>query len=371
MKIGIITQILHANYGGILQAFALETVLDKMGHQAEVIERDLYNTSFIYVCHHALRKLCTNILFHRNEELFPTLKKARNKPIEGKFTHRFIHNHIRQRVVKSSAELKESNYDAYVVGSDQVWRPRYNGQLLDDSFLKFAKNWNIKRIAYAASFGTDDWEYTHKQEKEYKKLVKKFDAISVREKSGIDLCKIHFGTDAIHVLDPTMLLSPDDYIKLIMDEEKLPEHPLVTYVLDENEHTQKIVKTIAKQRNLTIVRANSHYEDKSLPVEQRIQPPVESWLQKFSQAEFIVADSFHACVFSIIFQRQFIVLSNADRGQARLQSLLSAFGIEDRLIHDIDNFDPSNLSIINYKEVNRILKSKQQESISFLKMALS
>lgn len=110
--------------------------------------------------------------------------------------------------------------DAYVVGSDQVWRPAFNlGPRLGNMFLDFAGD-DVKKISYAASFGCKEWEYTEEQERMCGKLAKRFDAISVREASGVDLCKEHFGVDATLVLDPTLLLNKEDYGKVCHDVPK-------------------------------------------------------------------------------------------------------------------------------------------------------
>ena len=114
------------------------------------------------------------------------------------------------------AYTSQYRFDAYVVGSDQVWRPTYNlGDKLFDMYLAFADGQQVKRLSYAASFGVDKWEYSDDQTRICSELAKQFDAISVREKSGVKLCADNLGVDAIHVLDPTMLLDPSDYNKLI------------------------------------------------------------------------------------------------------------------------------------------------------------
>ena len=105
-------------------------------------------------------------------------------------------------------------FDAIVVGSDQVWRPKYFKDKIENAFLDFAKSWNIKRIAYAASFGTDEWEYAPKQTKRCGELLKLFDFVSVREMSGINLCATHFDLGAKLEPDPTMLLTTEDYMRL-------------------------------------------------------------------------------------------------------------------------------------------------------------
>jgi hypothetical protein len=370
MNIGIITQPLHGNYGGILQAYALTTVLNRMGHNAEIIEREHYNTRLVHTTRVALSTLFRNIINRQKNNLFPDFKKAHDLPIMCKYTYEFIHKYLHLRMVKNCSDINENDYDCYIVGSDQVWRPMYNGGKLMDSYLKFAHDWNVIRLSYAASFGTDDWEYSEEEEQVCRKLIKDFKAISVREESGLKLCKEHFGVEAKHVLDPTMLLEAEDYISLIHKKEELPSKMLVTYILNENSEKKKNIARIAKQLNLKVVRANSHYEDKSYPVTERIQPPIDSWLHKFSQADFIITDSFHACVISILFKKQFIAISNVDRGQARLFSLLKMFGIENHLITDFLNFGISNIRDIDYEKVYGILAVLKKDSYSFLLNAL-
>ena len=143
-------------------------------------------------------------------------------------------------------ELNSMGFDAYIVGSDQCWRPRYS-PAIQNYFLDFVANdCKAKRIAYAASFGVDHWEFTPEDTEKSKELLKKFDAISVREDSAIDLIKNNLGrTDAQHVLDPTMLLSPHQY-KKIVDKEKIAPSPgnLKVYVLDKTPEKDNIVKML-------------------------------------------------------------------------------------------------------------------------------
>ena len=131
-----------------------------------------------------------------------------------------------------SHQAKEGNYDAYVVGSDQCWRPRYNA-FLSSMFLDFVKGEKTKRIAYAASFGTDQWEFTQEMTSICVPLAQKFDFVSVREDSGLKLCKEHLGVNAVHVLDPTLLLTKEDYTHLIKAEnEPQSKGTLFNYILD-------------------------------------------------------------------------------------------------------------------------------------------
>ena len=132
--------------------------------------------------------------------------------------------------------LNEKDFDAIIVGSDQVWRTCYNPQI-ENAFLDFAKEWkHVRRIAYAPSFGIDEWEYSEEQTQKCRQLVQKFDAVSVREVSGVKLCREYLGVEAKHVLDPTMLLDKEDYLYLISRAEVVRHsNTLLQYVLDKNE----------------------------------------------------------------------------------------------------------------------------------------
>lgn len=336
MKIGILTLPLHTNYGGILQAYALQTVLERIGHEVVVI--DTPNVKSAPSLFTLAKRLVKRLLGYR-VGVFSEWKHNRVYPIISQHTQPFVDKYIHRRVVNSPNELRANEFDAIIVGSDQVWRPKYYGKI-EDAYLAFAKGWHIKRIAYAASFGTDDWEYTPEQTKTCGELLRMFDAVSVREASGVQLCKEHFGVEAQHVLDPTMLLAKEDYIRLV-ETADVPKSKgtLLNYILDDSPEKRALIEWVAKEKGLVPFRVNSRIEDHAAPLEERIQPPVEQWLRGFYDAEFVVTDSFHACVFSILFGKPFVVVGNKERGMARFESLLKLFGLEDRLISSIEDYN--------------------------------
>ena len=217
MKIGILTQPLHSNYGGLLQNYALQQTLVRAGHEVETI--DWGGGSGL---HETLYRIKIRVLHTLFPNKYPQLKYRPNKKeraIIQRNTNHFINTYINHTEAMHSYEefvkqASKGKYDAYVVGSDQCWRPCYNA-FLPSMFLDFVQDKQVKRIAYAASFGTDKWEFTPQQTAVCVPLAKKFDMVSVREDSGVKLCKEHLGVDAVHVLDPTMLLTKEEYIQLI------------------------------------------------------------------------------------------------------------------------------------------------------------
>lgn len=294
--------------------------------------------------------------------IFCEQKIKREDPIISQNIKPFIKTHIKRRIIDDFSDVRESEYDAFVVGSDQIWRPRYFHPI-QHAYLDFTKEWKIKRMAYAVSFGTDNWEYTDKQEKECRNLVKKFDYVSVREESGIKLCNEHFGLEVEQVLDPTMLLTKDDYIQLFQSANTHKSNgSLLCYILDETPEKINLINKEAKSRHLQSFWANSK-TDIRLPLKERIQPSVEQWLRNFYEAEFVITDSFHACVFAIIFEKPFIVIGNSYRGMARFTSLLDIFKLKDRLY---TNNKVTSIREIDWLQTASILNEKREYAYTFL-----
>ena len=245
MRIGILTPTPRVNYGGIMQAYALQTVLERMGHDVKVIctprkpwGLPWWEKPFAYT-----KRIIRKYLLGRGNRIF--IEKYENKifPLISQHTQQFVDKYIHQYQVNSFSEIKEGDFDVIVVGSDQIWRPKYYVKI-EECFLSFSRSWrNLKRIAYAASFGTNEWEFTPKQTRRCAQLVKMFDAITVREESGVQLCRQHFCIEARHVLDPTLFLEKEDYTRLIEQANTSQSNgSLFCYILDDSPEKQAIIK---------------------------------------------------------------------------------------------------------------------------------
>lgn len=377
MRIGILTLPLHTNYGGILQAYALQTTLERMGH--EVVIFDTPNKCPLPPLWKLPLSFAKRILLKsmgRIDRIFIERYNNRVYHVITKEIQPFIDEKIHRKVFTKFSKLDAYDFDAIVVGSDQVWRsiyfiPMWFGQPMENAYLSFTKGWNIKRISYAASFGTDKWEYNEKQTLHSKKSLQMFDAVSVREENGVKLCKQYFDVDALHVLDPTMLLDANDYIELFK-QKQTPKSKgnLLNYVLDETDEIESLIKKVASMKKMVPFAVNNTYEgDNTKPLNQRIKPSVETWLRGFYDADFVITDSFHACVFSIIFKKQFVVVGNKDRGMSRFESLLKLFGLEDRLV-DV-HCDVSILQQIDYDNVYSIYDKLKESSMIYLSGSLN
>ena len=384
MEILILTQPLHTNYGGLLQAYALQQILKGMGHDVVtdrlgvVRKLPLWNRALRFLYHAVQFCILKNYRYYPYRYLFVSFdKESKAKRSISINTERFVNTHIDtiDLLTRSNESVIDAvrQFDAIVVGSDQVWRATMSD--IPTYFLSFTKAINVKRIAYAASFGTDDLnEYSKMDMKIASESIKLFDAVSVREKSGVHLCRDYFKMDAVHVLDPTMLLSKDDYLKLIEEEDKpCSENILLTYVLDRTQEKNDIIQRVEEALHLTscengAVKYFSNVVESN--VSECIYPSVSRWVAGFRDAQFVVTDSFHGTVFSIIFNKPFVAILNSKRGSSRFISLLSVLGLENRLISTTNDLLEEHLKPIDYTEVNKILNDWRYLSISFMERNL-
>lgn len=352
MKIGILTQHFLLNYGGIIQNYALQQVLLKLGYEPLTFEHDTcYSRTRWFL--RTVKQILTTRSF-KNLPVYPVYKGR----IGNKNFIKFVLKYIKSEPVKDFVPSLTAQYgiDTYIVGSDQVWRPAFNlGPRLANMFLDFADD-NVKKLSYAASFGCKEWEYTKEQEKTCSKLAKRFDAISVREASAVDLCKNHFGIDVSLVLDPTLLLNREDYEKVCNNIPKKDKHIFV-YSLVVGESVMSVASKVSEAKGLPIVVKEAGGKVKK-------EDTIEDWFAEFRDAEYVVTDSFHGMVFSIIFNKPFYIVMNPSGGNDRYISLLSQLGLIGRII--TDETSPLDMQI-DWNAVNECLHNLRQSSLTFLK----
>lgn len=353
MNIGILTQPLGRNYGGILQNFALQQVLKSLGHNPVTItsEQTLLTFSLSYCKATLMKCMGKNVAYPK--------RIHEDKLITVDFIQKYIHR-TKSFTFTTPYLLYKYNLQCVISGSDQVWRPIYNmGRGLARMYQNFVWGKKCKRIAYAASFGVDTWEYTMDQTKKCSKLAKRFDAISVREKSGIKLCKEHLGVDAIEVLDPTLMLSAEHYTSLCKNVPQRTEKFIAAYVLDLDSEKKEKITLFAEKCGLPL---------RLFSADKNVNFTVEEWLSIFRDAEYVITDSFHGTVFSIINHKPFISIANEDRGASRFHSLLGKFDLEERLISDYSEI--KQMPDVNWATVDTKIAEWQNISKEFLEKAL-
>lgn len=392
MKIGILTQPINNNYGGILQNYALQTVLTRMGHEVETLNWDAYilnshiDTTIIQRILQVIKTFISRYFLKRTRNYYWEQKdffhqlSTNNKPFINK--HLKVSGCLFGKKQFRNYVIKE-HFDTLIVGSDQVWRPEYNKNgMLYRMFLDFAFDLDIKRIAYAASFGVDFWEYDNNLTGECSQLLQAFNAVSVRELSGVTLCQQHLSfPDVECVLDPTLLLAADDYESLLWGHDKKKtsnKRLLTTYILNQSEDKKKLISSIAKQEKLNIAEFIPQYCNLNMVTKSTINnylsPSVIEWLQAFHDADYIICDSFHGTVFSIIFNKPFIAIGNRNRGYGRFLSLLNQLNLENNLIDETASIDCATRILnnpIDWNQVNKKCIELKQRSMHFLNNALN
>jgi hypothetical protein len=376
MRLAVISLPLHVNYGGILQSYALKKELESMGHEVVVIDRKVkmpfpewWKAPFIYM-KRALKSLNGGL---DTPEVFREYRCRKEYPVLSRELKPFVDAEIAPLIIDSYKDIKKGDFDGFIVGSDQVWRPRYFGKI-EDAFLDFARGWEVKRVSYAASFGTDDLEFGSESLRICAGLLKEFDAVSVRECSAVKICDEWLDYDgAVHVLDPVMLIDVVDYQRIAQRAEcRRAKGKIMTYMLDPSTNKAAVTDLVKSWTGKDAVEFSVNPHDRKVPLEQRVVPPVENWLAGFADADFIVTDSFHATVLALIFHKPFITVGNGKRGMSRLSSLLEMFGLDQRLVHGIDPEDDGEyfLSQPDWEAVDSVLDEKRKLSRSFLADAL-
>lgn len=258
------------------------------------------------------------------------------------------------------------NYDCLMVGSDQVWNPQIARDKQEAYFLNFG-NENIRRVSYASSFGIGEWpEDKNDLLPIIKQNLSRFKAISVREETGKHIIYNKFGLESEVVLDPTLLHR--DYKEL--SGELSSNLQIICYLLYRSDKQLEKVKHLAecfgkKPRMISTI----HYVK---GFTYTYPPSIESWLRYIGGAEFVVTDSFHGLAFSLIFNKQFVVISPNNGRNSRLTDLLELVGLEHRHFFDDETVPYEKLmnEKINYMEVNKRLNAMREKSWNFLKNAL-
>ncbi len=315
--IGILTLSLHTNFGGIIQAVALSHWLQSRGWETTLLKRRRPLSG--------VQALALPVLEYLP---FQNIKGVRHREKSRKRHEPFIASHFdgQTAVLRSSKALARAvdkhKLDAIVVGSDQVWQVKYlDRSTVTDFFLGFGAEDAYLRLSYAASFGVGTWnfpEYTP----EVSRLLARFKAVSVREASGVNICRDDLGRpDAQHVLDPTLLVSPDFYSGICGSKPTKSDKNVLCYMLDH--------PTIRSQ---ILAELGPAYREETLSLEHSDRLTVPAWISSFRDADFVVTDSYHGTIFSIIFERPFISIANEERGAERFTSLLALLGLSDRLI---------------------------------------
>ena len=321
----------HDNYGALMVAFSMEKIVRLLGYHPKTIQIQVEGHTIL-----------------------------------DDFKDKFLHFTEPYKLDSNLHDLNKT-YKTFIVGSDQVWRNWWNNdKIMSNFFLSFADR-TKNLISYGASFGIDKFEGDKNLKSQIKKYLKAYSAISVREEEGIDICKKDFSVDATLVLDPTQLIDVKEYEKII-DSENLqkPNYNYLAYMIFsgedfDNKETRSLIQKISEKLKLKTEFAIKEGNT------------VGTWLNTFKNADFVVTDSFHGMMFSIIFKKQFICLVNKLGGATRFIHIAEKLGLKERVFYDISNINIEEIirNKIDYKIVDEKLSILRKHSINFLQKALA
>lgn len=364
-KIGILTYHTGFNYGASLQAYALQTTILKMGYSCEIIN---FETE---------RFVASREMFSRNpkrlKELikigtrlpyYESLKKRQH--LFEDFTEKCLITsplyRTEQEVIEHSAE-----YDCIICGSDQIWNLSQKDAPAANLifYLNFPKK--QKRVSYAASFGK--WvEEAYKMEDVILPLLKDFDAVSVREKSGVEYLRSK-GLQCTLTLDPTVLLDKEEY-EVICSEPLISKPYILMFSWSCGDEVIKAAKKAAAHLKLPLFILTPPPRAIGAGIKRKLDVGPKEFLSMIKYADFIVTDSFHGTAFSTTFEKPFISVVSNGHADTRMSSLLGQLGLSDHLV-DSDHIDFPAIGKTDFKKVREKKSHLRKNSFSFLNSALA
>ena len=366
-KVELITLHRVPNYGSVLQAYATQKAIENVGYECEIIN---------YFPKRMKIKAMLRRIKNKNEILnksFLLRTIARIIIIPSYFIRfssfrRFYKNlNTTSKEYHSNDEIKKELpiADIYCTGSDQVWNSEWNEGIDKALFLDFAPE-GKKKIAYAASFGKN--ELNQEEINETREMLKKYDSISVREISGVEIIKSLGIEKVTNVVDPTLLLSGDDWRKISSNKYKGRKYILV-YNLNRNKKIDKYAVNLSKKTGLKIIYLSYQLHEFYKKGKMVCNPKVEDFISLIDNATYVISDSFHATAFSLNLNTQFIIVYPG-KYSTRLQSILEILNLENRVAKDENDLSITEKEI-DYKKVDKKMKDMRNDSIIWLKNALN
>ena len=348
MKVAIITIHSASNQGACLQAFALQRAFDSLGMKAVILNyccKKISAVDSIFNIHaiNNFKSLVSQIIY------IPR-KYIRNSKFQN-FRKQYM-NLTTQYHSQEEMKNLENDYDFFCVGSDQVWNEKITG--LDPTYmLSFITNTD-KKISYASSIG--NIKLSDKSIHTYEKYIKDFKSISVRENSAKLLLENLFKRDVTVVLDPTLLLSKDQWKSIITDlKVNLPARFILIYQIRKSKNLSDYAREISQKHNLPILKiSDSYLKERNIRLLKGIGP--REFVTLFHHAETIVTNSFHGTAFAVNFNKEFYseLSPEKENGNSRITDFLKLCGLTDRIIKPGEKYEIH--TDINWSHVNELLK---------------
>ena len=358
MKVDIITLHYIWHYGSLLQTYATCKVFEKLGIEAEVIDYVRPNAN-----ENEEIKAGLTARNYRNpikSFLFVVSKKIENKR-RKKFSEDFLKKYVRlTKRYSSYDELKENppQADIYCTGSDQTWNSEYNGGFLAAYYLDFAPS-ERKRIGYAISIGMD--KIPEDELELTRNAIMKYSAISVRENSAVKLIQDIGYSNVCQVLDPTLVLSLEDW-KPLIGKKIIDEPYILIYKLNPNDELEVFASELAKRKKCKLVRVSYYLNHFRNQGKMEYSPLVEDFLSLIYYSNSVITDSFHCIAFSLNFNKDLYAFYPG-KYKTRISNVMDLLGVNHRIVNERG----FNYSEIDFDNVNKILSFEREKSMNFLK----
>lgn len=375
MKAAIITLHTVSNYGSCLQTYATQTIIERFGFEVEII--DYYRKDNLP--EYAVEKAFNGRRLQKYQGLWqkaPWLKKAlslpmgvivkrQRKPFDD---FRKTYLALSNRMYRSAEELNENppEADVYFTGSDQVWNSIWNQGFEEPYYLTFAPE-GKKRIAFAASIGResiDEWEKPL-----MRNALSMYSAISMRETSGVAILNSLGFSDVELVLDPTLMLTKNEWSKIASMPPGVNKPYILVYQLNRNSEFVSYVESVAAKYGLDVVKISYGVYDVMKSANTLIAPSVNDFIGLFMNASYVITDSFHATAYSLNFEIPFTVIA-PERFSTRIASILALTGTEDRMLNSVDDVTMFERPIDFPYAANKLC-TMRESTMSFLIKALT
>lgn len=372
-KVSVITLHTVSNYGSCLQSYATQRIIEKLGYECELVDYWRGNNTLEAQANRSLEDGWLRRLAPLwRVQAFRSLAERKLVERVARFSRPFgdfcvDRLHLTRRFLsEADLEVNPPRADVYLTGSDQVWNSDWNEGFEDPYFLAWAPE-GARRVAWAASIGReslDEWEIAPMRE-----ALAKYDAISLREASGVELVRRLGFLDAKLVLDPTLMLTRDDWAEIATKPMEADGQYILVYQLNEGDAFSSYAKTASDHCGLPIVKLCYRPRDAMKGAVNVVAPAVTDFLGLFLKASYVVTDSFHATAFSLNLGIPFVAVP-PPRFSTRIESVLALTGTERRLVADFEDLCLLD-ETIDFDDVSERLSQARGETLEFLKKALN
>ncbi len=356
-KVGIITFHFVNNYGGVLQTYALQSVVNELGHDAKVID---YRNWFIRFTD-AVRVLpitkkwaVLNSGFKTMAERLERIQKIQNF-VCGKLK-------LTKRVNSFSIKSLNGDFDKFICGSDQIWNPFLTCGVDGAYYLDFVDDDN-KKIAYAPSMGTG--RIPGVMLKRMFTLIRHIPHLSIREKTSEAIVYEGVGRHAEVMVDPTLLVSKEKWERLCEAPQNMPDKYILLYMMQGDDHIYRFARAMKEKYKLPIVEISRYGFNPGFADKVLVNVGIEEFLGLFHNAEYVCTNSYHGFVYAMIFEKKLCLIPSV-HFSARIKNLLTLLEMDENDISTYDNL----LVKFDYDNIEKVLKDYRNRALTYLDRAI-